>query len=115
LFSQSVRAAAHDSLAHAASISNPGPVLQRQVVKLREWLERADVPVPVALQSDNLTQVTIYRIGALGTFAERSLTLAPGSYTVVGTRPGYRDVRREINVMPGAAPEPVIIRCEDRI
>jgi eukaryotic-like serine/threonine-protein kinase len=115
LFSQSVRAAAHDSLAHAASINNPGPVLQRQVVKLREWLERADVPVPVALQSDNLTQVTIYRVGALGTFAERSLTLAPGSYTVVGTRPGYRDVRREINVMPGGAPEPVIIRCEDRI
>jgi hypothetical protein len=67
---------------------------------------RADVPVSVALQSDNVTQVTIYRVGQLGTFAERSLDLVPGSYTVVGTRPGYRDVRREINVRPGAAAEP---------
>ncbi len=82
---------------------------------LNDWLARADVPVPVALQSDNVTQVTIYRVGELGTFAQRSLDLVPGSYTVVGTRPGYRDVRREISVRPGAASGPVVIRCEDRI
>jgi len=115
LFSQPVRAAARDTLARAASIANPGPMLQKQVVTLKDWVARADVPVPVALQSDNLTQVTIFRVGQLGTFAERSLELVPGSYTVVGTRPGYRDVRREINVRPGAAAEPVVIRCEDRI
>jgi serine/threonine protein kinase len=115
LFSQPVRAAARDTLARATSIPNPGAVLQKQVTSLKDWIARADVPVPVALQSDNITQVTIYRVGQLGTFAERSLELVPGSYTVVGTRPGYRDVRREINVRPGAAPEPVVIRCEDRI
>jgi eukaryotic-like serine/threonine-protein kinase len=115
LFSQPVRAAARETLARAAAIANPGPVLKRQTATLGEWLTRADVPVPVALQSDNLTQVTIYRVGELGTFAQRSLELAPGSYTVVGTRPGYRDVRRQINVIPGTALEPVIIRCEDRI
>ena len=115
LFSQPVRAAARDALARAASIANPGSVLQKQMAGLKDWIARADVPVSVALQSDNITQVTIYRVGQLGTFAERSLDLVPGSYTVVGTRPGYRDVRREINVRPGAAPEPVVIRCEDRI
>jgi hypothetical protein len=115
LFSQPVRASARDTLARAASIAGPGPVLQKQVTTLKDWVARADVPVPVALQSDNVTQVTIYRIGPLGTFAERSLELVPGSYTVVGTRPGYRDVRREINVRPGGAPQPVVIRCEDRI
>lgn len=115
LFSQPVRAAARDTLARARSIASPGPVLQKQVTTLQDWVARADVPVPVALQSDNITQVTIYRVGQLGTFAERSLELVPGSYTVVGTRPGYRDVRREINVRPGGAPEPVVIRCEDRI
>ncbi|HKQ15663.1 MAG TPA: hypothetical protein VJT80_19655, partial [Steroidobacteraceae bacterium] len=94
---------------------NPGPMLQKQLATLKDWIARADVPVSVALQSDNVTQVTIYRVGQLGTFAERSLELVPGSYTVVGTRPGYRDVRREINVRPGPAPEPVVIRCEDRI
>ncbi len=115
LFSQPVRAAARDTLARAGSVANPGPVLQKQMATLKDWVARADVPVQVALQSDNVTQVTIYRVGQLGTFAERSLELVPGSYTVVGTRPGYRDVRREINVRPGSASEPVVIRCEDRI
>ena len=115
LFSQPVRASARDTLSRAASIASPGPVLQKQVTTLKDWVARADVPVPVALQSDNLTQVTIYRVGELGTFAERSLDLVPGSYTLVGTRPGFRDVRREINVRPGAAPQPVVIRCEDPI
>jgi hypothetical protein len=90
-------------------------MLKQQIATLSEWLARADVPVQIALQSDNITQVTIYRIGTLGTFEQRSLELVPGNYTVVGTRPGYRDVRREINVTPGAALPPVVIRCEDRI
>jgi hypothetical protein len=115
LFSQSVRAVAKETLSRASSIANPGPILSKQIKTLGEWLARADVPVPVALQSDNITQVTIYRVGALGAFEQRSLQLVPGSYTVVGTRPGYRDVRREISVMPGAAPAPVVIRCEDKI
>jgi hypothetical protein len=115
LFSQSVRVSAKETLVRAAAIANPGPILSRQLKTLGEWLARADVPVPVALQSDNLTQVTIFRVGELGAFEQRSLELVPGSYTVVGTRPGYRDVRRQINVMPGAAPEPVVIRCEDKI
>lgn len=115
LFSQPVRAAARESLARAASVSNPGPLLQRQMATLQDWIAHADVPVQVALESDNLTQVTIYRVGSLGTFSQRSLELVPGSYTVVGTRPGYRDVRREIRVAPGAPPEPIVIRCEDRI
>lgn len=115
LFSQSVRAVAKETLARASAIADPGPVLSKQIQTLAEWLARADVPVPVSLRSDNMTQVTIYRVGTLGAFEQRSLELVPGSYTVVGTRPGYRDVRRQISVMPGVAPEPVVIRCEDKI
>jgi hypothetical protein len=115
MFSQPVRFAAKESLARASQIENPGPVLQQQVAKLREWLARADAPVAVALESDNLTQVTIYRVGTLGMFTQRQLKLSPGQYTVVGTRPGYRDVRREIAVTPMAALDPIVIRCEDRI
>lgn len=115
LFSAPVRAAARETLKRASAIANPGPLLQQQTAKLSDWVSRSDVPVQVALQSDNVTQVTVYRIGSLGTFAQRSLELAPGSYVVVGTRPGYRDVRREINVIPGATPPPVVIRCEDKI
>jgi hypothetical protein len=115
LFSVPVRNGAHETLQRANAITPAGPMLKQQIATLSEWLARADVPVQIALQSDNITQVTIYRIGTLGTFEQRSLELVPGNYTVVGTRPGYRDVRREINVTPGAALPPVVIRCEDRI
>ena len=115
LFSVPVRNGARDALARARSISSAGPVLKKQIATLSEWISRADVPVQVAIQSDNLTEITVYRVGSLGTFAQRSLELVPGNYTVIGTRPGYRDVRREINVTPGARLEPIVIRCEDRI
>ena len=115
LFSNPVRAAARNTLQKARAVNPAGPVLKQQIDTLSDWIARADVPVQIAIRSDNLTQVTIYRVGALGTFEQRSLELAPGSYTVVGTRPGYRDVRREINVIPGTALEPVVIRCEEKI
>jgi eukaryotic-like serine/threonine-protein kinase len=115
LFSSPVRTAARETLQRANGIQNPGPVLTQQLTKLREWLARADVPVQVAIQSDNVTQVTIFRIGQLGSFEQRSLELAPGEYTVLGTRPGYRDVRRQIMVTPGTALAPVVVRCEDKI
>jgi hypothetical protein len=115
LFNASIRNAARETLTQAGRVANPGPVLTQQMTSIRNWLARAEVPVAVALRSDNLTQVTIFRVGQLGAFEQRSLELAPGSYTLIGTRPGYRDVRREINVTPGAAMAPVEIRCEDKI
>jgi hypothetical protein len=115
LFSIPVRSAARETLRRAAAVANPGPVLQHQIATLTDWVTRSDSPVQIALQSDNATQVTIYRIGVLGTFEQRSLELVPGNYVVVGTRPGYRDVRREINVVPGSTLPPVVIRCEDKI
>jgi tetratricopeptide (TPR) repeat protein len=115
LFSAPVRSAAKESLKQAHAIAAPGPILSKQMTTLAEWLARAEVPVPIALQSDNLTQVTIRRVADLGVFEQRSLALAPGNYIVVGTRPGYRDVRREIIVVPGAPPAPLIIRCEEKI
>lgn len=115
LFSSPVRAAARQTLERASAIQTPGPVLSQQMATLRDWLAKANVPVIVALQSDNLTQVTVFRVGALGAFEQRSLELEPGQYTVVGTRPGYRDVRREIMVVPGKPMPPVVIRCEDKI
>mgnify|MGYP001061696642 CR=1 FL=1 len=115
LFSAPVRAAARQTVERAAAIPNPGPVLTEQIAKLRDWLARAEVPVQVAFQSDNLTHVTIFRVGSLGTFDHRSLELAPGEYTVIGTRPGYRDVRRQIMVVPGKPMPPIVIRCEEKI
>jgi hypothetical protein len=82
---------------------------------MRESLTQAETPIRVALASDNATEVQIYRIGKLGLFQHRDLELMPGRYTVVGTRQGYRDVRKELNVLPGAPPPALVVRCEEPI
>jgi hypothetical protein len=64
-------------------------------------LDNALDPVEVVFKSDNLTNVTIYKVGTLGKFDERTLTLLPGSYVAVGTREGYRDVRVEFTLQSG--------------
>ena len=57
----------------------------------------------------------VYKVGRLGTFTERALDLHPGTYTVVGTRRGYRDVRRQLVIEPGQKPAPLEVRCEEKI
>ena len=43
------------------------------------------------------------------------VAIEPGRYTVVGQRAGYRDVRREITLVPGREAPAVVIRCEEPI
>jgi len=71
--------------------------------------------VRLRLESDGVTQVTIYRVGQYGSFSTRDVELLPGRYTVVGTRTGYRDVRQEVVLPPGAAATAVAVRCEEPI
>lgn len=99
----------------AAAMSAPGPRLRAQVEQLRAQLAVAAQPVAVQFESDNQTNVVIYKVGALGLFTSRTLELRPGPYVVVGTRDGYRDVRRNIRVDPAGNMPPVVIRCEEAI
>ena len=52
------------------------------------------------LESDQLTNVTLYRVGSLGVFASKQVELRPGTYTVIGSRDGYRDVRQTLRCGP---------------
>jgi serine/threonine protein kinase/Flp pilus assembly protein TadD len=115
MFSSEVRGAARATLARAGAIADPGPVLTRQIADVGKLVAAAETPVRVAIASDNLTEVTIYRVGKLGAFDHKDMELLPGKYTVVGTRAGFRDVRREITVLPGRAPPALTIRCEEPI
>jgi len=62
-----------------------------------------------------LTQVTLYRVGQLGTFDSRVVPLKPGRYIAAGSRKGYRDVRVEFAVVPGEELSPIVIRCKETI
>ena len=93
--------------------STPGPRLSARAAALENALAQARTPVAVRLVSDGLTQVTVLRLGAQGAFTERTVPLRPGTWTLVGTRAGYRDVRQSVVVAPGREVAPVLVRCEE--
>jgi hypothetical protein len=115
LFSPEVRSVARTAVQRAKGIATPGPVLTNQVAAVERLIAGAETPMRVALASDNQTEVTIYRVGRLGAFERKDMELLPGRYTVVGVRPGYRDVRRELTLLPGSAAPTLVIRCEEPI
>ncbi|MDH3547368.1 MAG: hypothetical protein OEN22_09725, partial [Gammaproteobacteria bacterium] len=92
-----------------------GPRLGDQRDELSRLLKRAATPLTVQLVSDNLTDVSIYKVGKLGSFATHELSLRPGTYVAVGSRPGYRDVRLEFRVGPEVEARPIVVRCEEAI
>lgn len=91
------------------------PQLASKIEKLGESIRLAEMPVTLLLQSDNQTDITIYRVGRLGKFQEKKVTLKPGSYTVTGFCPGYRDVRKVIKLTPGSGETSLLLRCEELI
>jgi len=92
-----------------------GPRLASQRDELSRLLKRAATPLAVQLVSDNMTDVSIYKVGKLGAFNTTELSLRPGTYVAVGVRSGYRDVRLEFRVAPELDMQPVVVRCEEEI
>jgi serine/threonine protein kinase len=129
LSSASVRNQAQALLDTANQQSPSGPVLRSQITRLglampdyegavKAGPARADLmdkPVRLSLVSDNATDVAIPSIGQFGTFAQRDIQLKPGRYTVIGTRDGFRDVRRDITIAPGQESQTISVSCSDPI
>lgn len=102
-------------LDRAMSVNRPGARLGGQIERLQEVLTVAATPAPVRLRSDGMTEVTIFHVGRLGSFADRVLQLRPGAYTAVGRRDGYRDIRREFVVSPQGLADPLVLICTEPI
>jgi len=116
LTQQNVFAAAQATLADARAAPAPAEALRARADALAAALALASTPVAVAFESDGRTEVVVHRVGRLGAFERRTLELKPGRYTAVGSRPGYRDVRREFTVEMGRPmPAPIIVRSEEPI
>jgi len=110
-----VRGEAAMLLQYAEQQPTVGPVLRSQITRLTTLLPALEKPVRLSLVSDNLTQVTIPNVGSFGSFARRDIELKPGRYTVIGTRDGYREVRRDITVSPGEEYLTVNVSCSEPI
>lgn len=99
----------------ALDLDSKGPVLREQLSRLDDLLAKARVPVPVLLQSDEETEVTVYKVARLGSFRRHQLSLKPGIYTAVGVRKGYRDVRKQFTVDHDQQSLVVEIACTEPI
>jgi len=101
-----------------AAIAEPPadePRLAAKLATLRSRVQQASTPVTVTLHSDGETDVVIYHVSRLGRFQTHQLQLRPGTYTAVGSRTGYRDVRAVFTVKPGTPPPPLQLRCEEPV
>ncbi|MFT5131620.1 MAG: tetratricopeptide (TPR) repeat protein [Gammaproteobacteria bacterium] len=98
-----------------SALSKPGPVLRKQLESLSKLLNKADSLVAVNLRSDNLTMVTLRKVGDYGNFLEKSLLLRPGKYVAVGIRKNYRDIRVEFTVDPDKPLQTITIQTEEEI
>jgi len=97
------------------AIENPGARISDQLQKLQLLLETSQVPLDIQIVSDNLTDVTILKIGNLGLFEQTMVSLKPGGYVAVGKRIGYRDVREEFVVGFNQTPDSVLVQCVERV
>ncbi|QFU74544.1 hypothetical protein EY643_02135 [Halioglobus maricola] len=102
-------------LAQAREVEPRGPVLSRQIDQLDTLVQRANTQVQVILTSDEQTEVIVYKVARLGRFQQRELTLRPGTYTVRGSRNGYRDVLEKITITPDGPANPILIACREPI
>jgi len=107
-------------LRDAKAIGNKGPKLLQQIASLEKALAATDAVVKVSFLSDNLTDVSIQKIGSktikLGQFSQRNMALKPGRYVAIGVRLGYQDVRNEIDLYAdGDAIRSITIKCQQPI
>lgn len=115
LFDDGVLADARRLREEAETVDPKGERITDQLARLDGLLTLATTPLRVALRSDALTQVTVYRVGTIGVFTETEIELRPGEYTAIGSRNGYRDVRRNFTVVPGQRLEPIEVICVEPI
>ena len=111
----SVHRQAQGLLQDAKRIKKPGSRLSKQINTIAALLDKLNQPIDVQIKSNNQTLVTLNRVGSLGSFTAKSMSLKPGKYTLVGTRQGYRDVREVFTIAPGKSAPTVVVQCEEKI
>jgi hypothetical protein len=99
----------------ARGVAPSGPEQREAIARLEALVASYSKSVEVPIVSDALTDVTLNRIGRLGKFDRKVVEIRPGRYVLLGTRPGFRDVRIEIVIEPGKTVAPIVVRCQEAI
>ncbi|MBL4822908.1 MAG: hypothetical protein JKX90_05210 [Colwellia sp.] len=99
----------------AQQIKQPGVKLAQQIHSVEQVLLQMTTPVSLRIESDNQTRITLHRVGELGSFLSKNISLRPGDYTLVGSRNGFRDVRQDFTLMPASQLKKIIILCNEKV
>jgi len=92
-----------------------GPRFSNLIREFDALITSAGTPIPVTIESDGITEVMIYKVGRLGHFKSKELTLRPGTYTITGARTGYKDVRHTLSVKAGNDSIRFTVTCNEKI
>ena len=102
-------------LGTAKSIERIGPKLEQSIQKLDSLIRIALIPIDVIFESDQLTEVTIFKVDQMGTFQQKIVSLRPGIYTARGSRKGFKDETIRFRVDPNKQNQRVRIICNKKI
>jgi len=115
LASPNVAAMAEKTLQDAKAFTDMSKSLVSKSIKLASLLERYSQPAELMIWSDNLTYITIRRVGKVGVVTQKLVRLRPGKYTLEGRRPGYKSKLLNIDIKLGQARLEVEVICNERI
>jgi len=91
------------------------PKLIEKISSAESLIEKASTMVDVIIYSDAETDISIYRVGRFGQFKTKELQLRPGKYTIVGSRLGYKDIRKNKNISASDKVINISIICSEKI
>jgi len=91
------------------------PELTKKITTAEKIIKDASIIINITIRSDNLTDVSIYKVGQLGKLKEKKLNLKLGIYTIVGSREGYRDYRQNIKITEKDQYRVIVVVCRETI
>ena len=99
----------------AAAEPEKGPRLTAQVEQLGALIAVATQPVPVRLESDQLTSVTLYRVGTLGAFTAKDVELRPALTPLSAAAMATATCARPLPFAPAGTYSPISVVCVEPI
>ena len=99
----------------ASILAASSPATADQMGSLSRLISLARIPIKVIISSDGNTEIFVYQVKRLGKVRSEELELYPGTYTIVGKRRGYRDVRQTLTLLANAPIKPINISCKEKI
>lgn len=112
---ENVRSEVKALIEKAKTFASFSPTLAAQTFDLEASLKLYGNVVPVFIESDGLTEISVRGVGRVGVTAGRTISLKPGTYTFEGTRKGFRSKLVKIEVPARSSKVTVEIICDEPI